>query len=250
MCKKQYTCGIYGILNTVNGKIYVGQSIKIEKRWKQHIRELRKNTHINKYLQNSFNKHGEEAFKFIILEECARENLNEREVYWVSYYGGVEDEQHNFNIGMVGQQLPRKKEINQVVGLKMRGKRTGAWLENIRKANALNHQRWLNGEFEHHHWTEEEKKHLASFGLGKPRDPKIGEKISESLHKFFDGGGKPSREGSITPEYRKEILRQKSREYWQKVKNGEVVRNPLSEESRRKLSEAGKKAWSKTKRKD
>ena len=37
--------GIYKIENKVNGKIYIGQSVNIENRWKQHMRELNKSSH-------------------------------------------------------------------------------------------------------------------------------------------------------------------------------------------------------------
>ena len=38
------TIGIYQIQNKINGKIYIGQSINIKKRLKQHLRDLKKVT--------------------------------------------------------------------------------------------------------------------------------------------------------------------------------------------------------------
>ena len=55
--------GIYKIVNTVNGKAYVGQSQNIKKRIAEHFRLLRANKHSNSRLQNAFNKYGEEAFQ-------------------------------------------------------------------------------------------------------------------------------------------------------------------------------------------
>ena len=80
------TCGIYLISNLINNKIYVGQSINIEKRWTQHKRELRNNIHENKRLQNAWNKYGEENFEFSIVEECDINQLNQREIYWISKF--------------------------------------------------------------------------------------------------------------------------------------------------------------------
>lgn len=61
--------GIYTITNKVTGKLYIGESLDIYRRWHdEHIPQLRKNRHCNKELQNDFNKYGEENFGFGILQ--------------------------------------------------------------------------------------------------------------------------------------------------------------------------------------
>ena len=75
--------GIYCILNKVNGKRYIGQSVRIEERWTTHKRELNRNEHCNPILQHSWNKHGEENFEFSILEIADAEMLCEREQYYL-----------------------------------------------------------------------------------------------------------------------------------------------------------------------
>lgn len=61
--------GIYTITNKVTGKLYIGESLDIYRRWHdEHIPQLRKNCHYNKELQKDFNKYGEENFSFDILE--------------------------------------------------------------------------------------------------------------------------------------------------------------------------------------
>lgn len=60
---------IYKITNLINGKFYIGSTIRpVYIRKYEHFSELRKGKHCNKYLQNSFNKYGEVNFKFEILE--------------------------------------------------------------------------------------------------------------------------------------------------------------------------------------
>lgn len=89
--------GIYKIINKVNNKCYVGQVGKgigktFETRWNEHLRDLRRNKHINRNgkpdkLQNAWNKYGEDNFTFDILEVIENlELLDEREVYWIEYY--------------------------------------------------------------------------------------------------------------------------------------------------------------------
>lgn len=58
--------GIYEIINIKNNKIYVGESLDITNRWKDHIESLVKGTHHNYKLQSDFNQYGVDAFKFRI----------------------------------------------------------------------------------------------------------------------------------------------------------------------------------------
>ena len=78
--------GIYSITNVENNKMYIGQSSNIEWRWKHHVSDLRYNRHHNKHLQSSWNKYGESAFIFNVIEECDTKELDTREIYWIETY--------------------------------------------------------------------------------------------------------------------------------------------------------------------
>lgn len=76
--------GIYAIKNKVNGKIYVGRSVCVPRRLRQHLRDLRRSRHFNQHLQRAFNKYGEDQFELIVLEQCSsRYGLAAREQFWV-----------------------------------------------------------------------------------------------------------------------------------------------------------------------
>lgn len=62
--------GVYKITNTVNGKFYVGSAINIKRRWTVHRYKLRHNKHDNKHLQSAWDKYGESAFEFSVIELC------------------------------------------------------------------------------------------------------------------------------------------------------------------------------------
>lgn len=80
--------GVYLIKNITNGKCYVGSSIHLELRQKEHFAALASNRHINKHLQNAYNKYGRSSFEFEIVEtipisENIKELLLEREQFWI-----------------------------------------------------------------------------------------------------------------------------------------------------------------------
>lgn len=75
--------GIYRIKNSINNKIYIGSTKNIEARWAKHKALLRHNKHQNAHLQNAWNKYGENAFIFEVIEECKIEDLINREQFFI-----------------------------------------------------------------------------------------------------------------------------------------------------------------------
>lgn len=78
--------GIYMIKNIINNKIYIGQSLDILGRWKAHLNCLKNNKHVNKKLQNAWNKYGEFNFIFEIIEECLKEEIYDKEIFYIEKY--------------------------------------------------------------------------------------------------------------------------------------------------------------------
>lgn len=87
--------GIYKITNRINNKCYIGKSVNIESRLDQH----RNNYHSNIYLQNAIKKYGIENFIFEVIEECSENLLNEKEIYWIKYYGSFGKDGYNLTEG-------------------------------------------------------------------------------------------------------------------------------------------------------
>lgn len=80
--------GVYLISNNVNGKCYVGSTIHLDQRRREHFSKLANNKHINAHLQNAYNKYGREAFDFEILEtididDNIKDKLLKREQFWI-----------------------------------------------------------------------------------------------------------------------------------------------------------------------
>lgn len=78
------TSGIYKITCIANGKIYIGSSINIKRRWDEHRRHLRSGCHHNSLLQNAYNKYGEDVFIIEVIELIMPWVLIDMENYWLA----------------------------------------------------------------------------------------------------------------------------------------------------------------------
>ena len=81
-------CGIYKIENLINGKIYIGKSINIQKRFKSHINDSfnENKPSYDHLIHKAIRKYVVENFSFDIIEQCNEKELNEKEIYWISFY--------------------------------------------------------------------------------------------------------------------------------------------------------------------
>lgn len=92
---------VYGILNKVDNKIYVGSTARENPldRKAEHFNFLRKRKHHSKHLENAFWRDGEQNFEFVILEKVApnKKLLVEREQYWIDYFKAA-NPQFGYNV--------------------------------------------------------------------------------------------------------------------------------------------------------
>ena len=115
--------GIYQILCVPTGKVYIGSSADIRRRWRQHREGLTRRygtSHENSYLQHAWDKYGADAFVFSVLEHVPVDQLLEREQHWIDHTRCY-DRDRGFN---------RRLRAESDRGVK----RTGQALENIRAA--------------------------------------------------------------------------------------------------------------------
>ena len=87
--------GIYKIENKLNGKVYIGQSNNIERRFQEH---QTKGTSSRIPVDIAIQKYGKENFTYEVIEETSIEKLNEAEKFWIQKFNSVEDG-YNCSIG-------------------------------------------------------------------------------------------------------------------------------------------------------
>ena len=81
---------IYKITNKVNGKVYIGQSIRpIEQRFQRHINDAVNNI-LDTHFARAIRKYGKENFYIELVETCNNQTeLNLREQYWIRKYDSI-----------------------------------------------------------------------------------------------------------------------------------------------------------------
>ena len=111
--------GIYKITNLTTCKSYIGSAVDMSKRWSLHRRSLRKGTHHSKYLQRSWNKRGEDNFKFEVLFTCPREDLIRLEQYCIDNYPS---EYNSCKIAGSNLGIKASDETKQKLSIAMKGR--------------------------------------------------------------------------------------------------------------------------------
>lgn len=129
---------IYKTTNLINNKIYIGQDVNNNPNYYGS----------GKILKQAIKKNGKENFEKVILEKCAsKEELNEREIYWIKKLDATNPE-IGYNLAFGGNtcsiydlpiELQIKWKINNKIAMKKRGQRilsgnlTEKELENYKK---------------------------------------------------------------------------------------------------------------------
>lgn len=118
---------IYKITNKINGKIYIGQTVKsLKERFQKHCwgTTEKDSYHLNMAIKKAIRKYGKQNFTIELIEEVEQNKLDEREVYWISYYDSYNK---GYNCTRGGQNGATKstslnwKEENEVIEAKYLG---------------------------------------------------------------------------------------------------------------------------------
>ena len=92
--------GIYKIENLSNHKVYIGQSVHIEKRWSEHCIPNNQNKSL---ISKAIFLEGKTNFSFSILEECKPEELDDKEQFYIKKYNSITPNGYNMTSGGYSQ---------------------------------------------------------------------------------------------------------------------------------------------------
>ena len=80
-------CGIYKITNLKTQQCYIGQSVDVAQRWKDHVKcGLGIDASATNKLYNAMQNDGIWNFSFELIEECSRADLDKKEKQWIEMY--------------------------------------------------------------------------------------------------------------------------------------------------------------------
>lgn len=180
--------GVYAFVNLVNGKVYVGSSVDIHKRKRWHIRDLRGGRHHSRYFQRAWNKYGESAFEWRVLECCSKEKCIACEQYWIDYYDAANRER-GYNISptagsMIGMRHTEETKRNmskarsgRIVSSETRRKISEALKSNKKLSESRRGRRPFAG----HKHSEETRKKIGESLMGREVSRETRIRLSKSL---------------------------------------------------------------------
>lgn len=236
--KRKTTADVYVGRNLVNGKVYVGSTVKGGAgRIATHKHNLKRKQHVNKYLQNSWNKHGSENFEWLVVESCPVEDQFKREQWWIDRLR-ASNVRHGYNILHSVRSTcpaPRRSKISKKI-----------WESPERRASVSkkSSEKWLDPEYKARmtqvsltQWEDPDRKARHKKRLDKRwSDPDQNAALVERNRVFWENSETRQNHGNLisdlwkTPEYR--------------AKQQKVMADRWADpEYRKKISDQRKKMW-------
>lgn len=186
---------IYCIKNLINGKVYIGKSTDVKKRWETHKKNASKS--INRRLYDSMNKYGYDNFIVDVIDESDCEiSINDKERYYIKL--------NNSNLKEFGYNMTDGGDGGNVIS-KYTDEQRLIYSQKLKKSK-------LESNFNH---SEESKKIMSRKATGRILTEETRNKISDTVRmKIESGEFKPNTTG---------------------LKNGQTIGFKHSVESREKI---------------
>ena len=153
---------IYKATNTKTGMSYIGQTVDFQARKNRHIKDAEydreKDTSV---FHKSIRIHGADSFTWEILEECPKELLDEREIYWIDYFDTYNNGYNMTPGGENADKLLEWKRNNPKKVLEHNIK----CVEKMKKWNEEHPEEYLSNLSKGREWKKSHKKETREVGL-------------------------------------------------------------------------------------
>ena len=188
--------GIYKVTNKINGKVYIGQSVDIGRRWRQHM-----TAEDDIYFHKAIQKYGVENFEWEVIEQCKKKDLDEREIYWIEYYDSFNK---GYNCTKGGEGNSGEGSPNWKGGVSLDPEHKKEYGKQYYQANKEKIK-----EYNKQYYEENKEKKKEYYEVNK-------EKIKQQMKEYNKGYYEANKEKK--KEYReanKEKIKEKKKEYYE-----------------------------------
>jgi group I intron endonuclease len=183
------TIGVYAIKQLSTDRMYIGSSVDIERRKKQHVAALKLGIHHSIFLQRSWHKNGPGDFVFGVIEKMSdRSGLYEREQYWIDSlrpaFNGtklvIDISKRDSSHGPIGRPLSplHRQRISEAT------KGLGKTEETKQRMSEGAKKRWRNNQGTH--LSDETKQKISTALIGREFSEEHRRKLSENNAKRKD----------------------------------------------------------------
>lgn len=171
---------IYKITNLVNQKLYIGQTVNPQDRWRDHTREARKEQP-SMIVHHAMKKHGIDNFTFEVIETCdSQDEANYQEEWHIKISCSHVSTDGGYNVSLGGSVAPKTDEWKQALA------------ENVKQkiANGTWHGAANSPYVKGHQPSEATRAKISASNKGKPAHNKLftDEQIIELKHQYYDLG--------------------------------------------------------------
>ena len=167
---------IYKVTNILNGKIYIGQTIRgLEVRGQCHISESKNG---NTYFNRALRKYCPENFEWEVIEECySKEDLDLAEEWYIRYYNTFGSNGYNLTFGGEGTiGWKPSEETRKKISKSMCGENN----PNYGKERSEEYRKKLSDTLKGRKHSEGHKRKLSEVNKGKKLSEETRKKMGES----------------------------------------------------------------------
>jgi group I intron endonuclease len=228
-------CGIYEIECIASNKRLIGSSKHVRRRYGQHLWKLRRGIHNNPHLQNAFNLHGFENFKFSIIEECLHNDLLKREDWWIDAKN-TRNREYGYNFKSA-ERPTLSNEARTALSINRRGKGNPMYGKNL----SPDHKRKISRALKNvpRYISEETKKKMSVSQTGKKlsEETKLKIGLASKIRIFSEESKKRMSEAQklYRATHPKRVLSYETKQKMSLYRKGRKLN--MSEEGRKSLSD-------------